>query len=68
MQFAVVLFLLLTLLLTAVALAREVRVRRALERLLRMLLARFHPPETARESRKPPDPSAMPDDDTDRGL
>ena len=68
MQFAVVMFLLLSLLLTALALAREVRIRRALERLLRRLLARFHPQETARESRKPPDPSAVTDDDPDRGL
>jgi hypothetical protein len=68
MQFVVVLFLSFALLLTALALAREVRIRRALERLLRRLLARFYPQEIARESKTPPDLSATADDDPDHRL
>ena len=58
MHFAVITFLSFTLLLTALALAREVRLRRALQRLLRALLARFYPPETARETKLPADNDA----------
>ena len=58
MHFAVITFLSFTLLLTALALAREVRLRRALQRLLRALLARFYPSETARETKLPADVDA----------
>lgn len=46
-----------------IALAREVRLRRALQRLLRALLARFYSQETARESK--PKPPLSSDDDND---
>jgi hypothetical protein len=59
MHLATVLFLSLTMLLTALALAREVRLRRALQRLVRALLARFHPKESARQSKTRPDPTSI---------
>ena len=68
MNYTTTLFLLLVICLMAIALAREVRLRRALQRLLRALLARFHPQESARESKKPPDRTTVLDDDAGRWL
>ncbi|MEX2171777.1 MAG: hypothetical protein WD851_20830 [Pirellulales bacterium] len=67
MLLTITLFLVLTILLLALVLAREVRWRRALEHLLRRILARFYPQETAHES-KPPDPTLAARDDSARRL
>jgi hypothetical protein len=54
--------------LIALALAREIRLRHALQRLVRALLARFHPQEIARESKPKPtsQPANIDDASTDR--
>ena len=63
MQPTVTLCLVLAVLLLALALSREVRLRRALERLLRRVLARFYSnQEPARESKPPNSASAANDD------